>query len=116
MNSSRNNPRRLASFDHVTFWPRYPQNYATGLFGMRWRYPLILTTFAVVLLVVGFVYGVVMVGVPTQDPIPAIASAEARDVSTSGCLMLVGICLLVIAVPWIAIIGIAKLVRRPTMP
>ncbi len=82
---------------------------------MRWRYPLTLIAFAVVVFVSGFAYGVVMVGVPTQDPTPAIAAAEARDVSISGWAMLTGACLALISAVWLGVIAIVKLARRRTV-
>ncbi len=82
---------------------------------MRWRYPLILTAVSVGLFVVGLAYGVVMVGVPTQDPTPAIAAAEARDVSISGWGMLLGAFLFLVSVVWLAVIAIVKRARRPAV-
>ena len=82
---------------------------------MRWRYPFILLALAIGLFVVGLAYGVVMVGVPTQDPTPAIAAAEARDGSISGWGMGVGACFFFASLAWFALIGIAKLVRRPAV-
>lgn len=79
---------------------------------MRWRYPLTLFALAVGVFVIGLAYGVIMVGVPTQDPTTAIAAVEARDLRVSGCGMLVGSCLLMASLAWIAAIGIAKLVCR----
>jgi heme/copper-type cytochrome/quinol oxidase subunit 2 len=40
--------------------------------------------------IAGFVYGVVAVGVPTQDPTPAQAAAERFNLALSGWAMAVG--------------------------
>ena len=40
--------------------------------------------------IAGFVYGVVAVGVPTQDPTPAQADAERFNLALSGWVMAVG--------------------------
>ena len=79
---------------------------------MHWRYPLILFALAVSVFVMGLVYGVVMVGVPTQDPPPSIAIAEARDIGISGWVMLLGTCLFLVSVVWFAVIGFIKLLPR----
>jgi len=79
---------------------------------MRWRYPLILIAFAVCVFVFGLAYGVVTVGVPTQDPTPAIAAAEARNNSISAWGALVGVCLFLVSLAWFAVIAVAKLLRR----
>jgi hypothetical protein len=88
------------------------KGYATKMIRMRWRYPLLLFALAVGLFLVGLAYGVVMVGVPTQDPTPAIAAAEARDIRISSWGMLVGACLFVVSVVWLAVITIAKRIGR----
>ena len=40
--------------------------------------------------IAGFVYGVVAVGVPTQDPTPAQADAERLNLALSGWTMAIG--------------------------
>ena len=40
--------------------------------------------------IAGFVYGVVAVGVPTQDPTPAQAAAERFNLALSGWAMTIG--------------------------
>jgi hypothetical protein len=66
---------------------------------------------AVGVFIVGFAYGVVMVGVPTQDPTQAIAAAEARDASISTWGMLVGAGLFSVSIVWLAIVAIARRAR-----
>lgn len=80
---------------------------------MRWQFPLILIAVATLVFVSGVGYGVVMVGVPTQDPTPAITAAEARDVSISGWAMLLGACLGVVSLLWFAVIGASRGFQRP---
>jgi hypothetical protein len=75
---------------------------------MRRKYPLILIAFAVGAFVVGLAYGAIMVGVPTQDPTPAIAAAEARNGRISVWGMLLGGCLLLVSVVWLAVVGIVN--------
>lgn len=80
---------------------------------MRWRYPLLLIALSAAVFGIGLGYGVVMVGVPTQDPTPAVAAAESRDVRIAGWGMLVGASLFLLALGWLAVVGVAKWVRRP---
>ena len=42
----------------------------------------------------GLVYGVLLVGVPSQDPTPQMVQREAFHVAVSGWIMLLGACLL----------------------
>jgi heme/copper-type cytochrome/quinol oxidase subunit 2 len=50
----------------------------------------VLAGIGLALAVAGFVYGVVAVGVPTQDPTPAQAAAERFNLALSGWAMAVG--------------------------
>jgi hypothetical protein len=82
---------------------------------MRWRYPVILFAVSVGFFVAGLAYGVVMVGVPTQDPTPALAAVEAGAASISGWGMGAGACLFLASLAWFAVLWIAKLVRRTSV-
>ena len=50
----------------------------------------VLAGIGLALAVAGFVYGVVAVGVPTQDPTPAQAAAERFNLALSGWAMTIG--------------------------
>ena len=50
----------------------------------------VLAGIGLALAVAGFVYGVVAVGVPTQDPTPAQAESERFNLALSGWTMAVG--------------------------
>jgi hypothetical protein len=82
---------------------------------MRWRYPLISIALAVAVFAAGLAHGLVMVGVPTQDPTPAIATAEARNASISGWGMFAGACLFIMSVVWLAVVAIARFIWRPAV-
>jgi hypothetical protein len=82
---------------------------------MRWRHPLIVTAVSIILILIGFLYGVIRVGIPSQDPSPAIAAAEARDVGISSWGIFAGTCLLLVSLAWLAVIGIIKGVKRASL-
>lgn len=62
---------------------------------LRW---LILGASGLVVSIVGFAYGVVMVGVPYQDPTPEMARREAFHLTVSGWSMAIGGWLVLLAI------------------
>jgi hypothetical protein len=54
----------------------------------------------------GFIWGVHFVGVPYQDPTPALRAEEALHRSISGWLMAAGICILLVS----ALLAFARII------
>jgi hypothetical protein len=63
----------------------------------------VLAGIGLALAVAGFVYGVVAVGVPAQDPTPAQAAAERFNLALSGWAMAVGGVVMVVGIIGMAI-------------
>ena len=55
--------------------------------------------------IAGFVYGVVAVGVPAQDPTPAQAAAERFNLALSGWAMAVGGAVMVVGIIGMAVVA-----------
>lgn len=72
------------------------------------RRSLLLGAFGLALLMAGFAYGVVMVGVPYQDPTPEMARREAFHLDVSGWGMAIGGCIVLLSV----VAALAELVFR----
>lgn len=62
------------------------------------RRSLVLGAFGLTLSMAGFVYGVVMVGVPYQDPTPEMARREAFHLDVSGWGMAIGGCIVLLSI------------------
>lgn len=64
----------------------------------------------------GLVYGVLAVGVPYQDPIPAQAAAERRSVALSDLAIGGGAGMMVVGLVGMASIGASRSVKRIPAP
>ena len=69
---------------------------------------LVLGALGLALLLAGFVYGVVMVGVPYQDPTPEMARREAFHLDVSGWGMAIGGCIVLLSI----VVALSVLVFR----
>ncbi len=67
----------------------------------------------IALLFGGFLYGVAMVGVPSQDPTPEMARREAFHLGVSGWGAAIGGCILLLSVIGIAGVLLFRTTTRP---
>ena len=77
----------------------------------KWRYPVLVLVCSLLLVVTGFVYDFVMVGLPTLDPTPAVAAANARDQAIPMWMTLLGIAAFVASLVWLGILGVRWFLR-----
>ena len=80
--------------------------------GLRPRWPLVAGAIGFVLVVIGFFYGVVMVGVPYQDPTPEIVRREAFHNSVSAWTMAFGGFILLLSILAFVAIHLYRLSKR----
>ena len=63
----------------------------------------------------GVIYGVVMVGVPYQDPTPEMARREAFHTDVSGWAMAIGGCVLLASIVAMAVVAIFRFATRSSV-
>ena len=78
----------------------------------KWLIPALLIATGACLFGGGLVYGVVTVGVPTQDATPEVAAREARDVGRSGVLMAAGLVTGAVGMAMLAVVAVVWAARR----
>ena len=75
-------------------------------------YSGMLAAVGLVAVFLGAVYGVLLVGVPYQDPTPEMARREAFHVSVSGWIMAIGVCMLICGVLALVLVAISRILSR----
>lgn len=80
--------------------------------GFRLRWFLFSGAIGFVLAIVGFFYGVVMVGVPYQDPTPEVLRREAFHNSVSGWTAALGGLILLMSIIGFAAVLLYRLAKR----
>lgn len=78
----------------------------------KWHIPALLIAAGMCMFAAGMVYGVVTVGVPTQDATPALVASEERDANRAGVLMAVGLVAGMVGLAALAVVAIVWAVRR----
>lgn len=79
---------------------------------MKWLIPSMAFRIGVFLFAAGIFYYAITVGVPGPDIPDDLAASDARNSRHTDCLMLSGIAMMGLAIAWLCVLGIFRVIGR----